>query len=183
MNGWIPVGTAVLGAAVITGCHGDQCASSDLDCFLNHMVLVQPTSGGSPMPAGASATASASTCRSTRRTAGAAGTRACPGRGARRARAPVPAGPPSAPARAWTSSVTPPTAAPAATRAGPATVPRGRACRRAAPGALPAAARASTPTTTPGTAARAARPAGTARAARRARVCARSPTRPVVVST
>jgi hypothetical protein len=50
MNGWISIGAGVLGAAVLGGCRGDRCASSDLECFLNHMVLVEPTSGGAPMP-------------------------------------------------------------------------------------------------------------------------------------
>ncbi len=44
--------SALLGMAAATlalGCKGPTCASTDLDCFLTHMVLVEPKQGGAPI--------------------------------------------------------------------------------------------------------------------------------------
>ncbi len=40
---------AVITAALATGCKGPRCSSTDLDCFLEHMVLVEPKQGGAPI--------------------------------------------------------------------------------------------------------------------------------------
>jgi hypothetical protein len=39
----------VTAASLAIGCKGPTCASSDLDCFLAHMVLVEPKQGGKPI--------------------------------------------------------------------------------------------------------------------------------------
>lgn len=52
MNPSLGLASLALAVALATGssgCKGDSCASTDLDCFVRHMILVEPVEDGAPM--------------------------------------------------------------------------------------------------------------------------------------